>query len=197
MNKRNVMNTIEHKQANLDDDILDNQTGNQANNHQNSDDEIIYVSKSEIKRDAEALKKIGVELVNLSKNQLEKIPLDDDLLYAIELAQKIKKEGYRRQIQYIGKLLRSRDMEPITQALDKLKNRHNQQIAIFHKLELLREALITTGDAEPIIALYPMADRQQLRTLARLAKKEKDANKPAKTAKQIFQYLKELDETNE
>ncbi|MDF7667545.1 ribosome biogenesis factor YjgA [Orbaceae bacterium ESL0727] len=191
------MNTIEHKQANLDDDILDNQTGNQANNHQNSDDEIIYVSKSEIKRDAEALKKIGVELVNLSKNQLEKIPLDDDLLYAIELAQKIKKEGYRRQIQYIGKLLRSRDMEPITQALDKLKNRHNQQIAIFHKLELLREALITTGDAEPIIALYPMADRQQLRTLARLAKKEKDANKPAKTAKQIFQYLKELDETNE
>ncbi|MFQ0997322.1 ribosome biogenesis factor YjgA [Gilliamella sp. CG25] len=156
------------------------------------DDEIIYVSKSEIKRDAEILKKMGVELVNLSKNELTKIPLDEDLLYAIELAQKIKKEGYRRQIQYIGKLLRSRNIDPITQALDKLKNRHNQQVALFHKLEKLRDELIETGDAEKIIELFPIADRQQLRTLARQAKKERESNKPPKTAKQIFQYLKEL-----
>ncbi|MCX8573552.1 MULTISPECIES: ribosome biogenesis factor YjgA [unclassified Gilliamella] len=156
------------------------------------DDEIIYVSKSEIKRDAEILKKMGVELVNLSKNELTKIPLDEDLLYAIELAQKIKKEGYRRQIQYIGKLLRSRNIDPITQALDKLKNRHNQQVALFHKLEKLRDELIETGDAENIIELFPIADRQQLRTLARQAKKERESNKPPKTAKQIFQYLKEL-----
>ncbi|NUF27401.1 ribosome-associated protein [Gilliamella bombicola] len=161
----------------------------------NEDEEIIYVSKSEIKRDAEALKKLGIELVNLSKNELEKIPLDEDLIYAIELAQKIKKEGYRRQIQYIGKLLRSRDIEPISQALDKLKNRHNQQIALFHKLEKLRDDLITTGDAETIMDLYPTADRQQLRTLARLAKKEQEANKPVKSARQIFQYLKELSDT--
>ncbi|OCG62263.1 ribosome biogenesis factor YjgA [Gilliamella sp. Fer4-1] len=159
------------------------------------DDEIIYVSKSEIKRDAEALKELGVELVNLSKNELEKIPLDEDLIYAIELAQKIKKEGYRRQIQYIGKLLRSRDIDPISQALDKLKNRHNQQISLFHKLEKLRDDLIATGDAETIMSLYPTANRQQLRTLARLAKKEQEANKPTKTARQIFQHLKKLSDT--
>ena len=159
------------------------------------DDEIIYVSKSEIKRDAEVLKKLGVELVNLSKNEISKIPLDEDLLYAIELAQKIKKEGYRRQIQYIGKLLRNRDIEPITQALDKLKNRHNQQVAMFHRLEKLRDELIETGDAESIMELFPSADRQQLRTLARSARKELTANKPPKTARQIFQYLKELSET--
>ncbi len=159
------------------------------------DDEIIYVSKSEIKRDAEVLKKLGVELVNLSKNEISKIPLDEDLLYAIELAQKIKKEGYRRQIQYIGKLLRNRDIEPITQALDKLKNRHNQQVAMFHRLEKLRDELIETGDAESIMELFPTADRQQLRTLARSARKELAANKPPKTARQIFQYLKELSET--
>ena len=159
------------------------------------DDEIIYVSKSEIKRDAEVLKKLGVELVNLSKNEISKIPLDEDLLYAIELAKKIKKEGYRRQIQYIGKLLRNRDIEPITQALDKLKNRHNQQVAMFHRLEKLRDELIETGDAEAIMELFPTADRQQLRTLARSAKKELTANKPPKTARQIFQYLKELSET--
>ena len=159
------------------------------------DEDIIYVSKSEIKRDAEVLKKLGVELVNLSKNEIAKIPLDEDLLYAIELAQKIKKEGYRRQIQYIGKLLRSRDIEPITLALDKLKNRHNQQVALFHRLEKLRDELIETGDAESIMELFPSADRQQLRTLARLAKKELTANKPPKTARQIFQYLKDLSET--
>lgn len=170
---------------------------NEDNNLVNStddDDEIIYVSKSEIKRDAEALKKIGVELVQLSKNELEKIPLDESLSYAIELAQKIKKEGYRRQIQFIGKLLRSRDIEPIAQALDKLKNRHNQQILQFHKFEQLRDSLIDSGDAEAILALYPHADRQQLRNLARLAKKEREENKTTKSAKQIFQYLKQLSE---
>jgi ribosome-associated protein len=159
------------------------------------DDEIIWVSKSEIKRDAEALKKLGIALVKLSKTELDKIPLDDDLLYSIELAQRIKKEGYRRQIQWIGKLLRSRDIDPITDALDKLNNKHNQQVALFHKLEQLRDELIITGEAETIISLYPEADRQQLRTLARAVKKEQQSNKPAKAAKQIFQYLKQLSDT--
>lgn len=163
-------------------------------NIDDNDEEIIYVSKSEIKRDAEALKKLGVELTQLSKNELAKIPLDEDMIYAIELAQKIKKEGYRRQIQYIGKLLRNRNIEPISQALDKLKNRHNQQNALFHKLEQLRDDLIESGNAEPIMALYPLADRQQLRQLARTAKKEQDDNKPPKSARQIFQYLKTLTE---
>ncbi|PXY96238.1 ribosome biogenesis factor YjgA [Frischella perrara] len=164
-------------------------------NIDDNEEEIIYVSKSEIKRDAEALKKLGVELVQLSKNELSKIPLDEDMIYAIELAQKIKKEGYRRQIQYIGKLLRNRDIDPISQALDKLKNRHNQQNAILHKLEKLRDDLIDTGDAEPIIAWNPQADRQQLRQLARTAKKERDTNKPPKSARLIFQYLKDLSES--
>ncbi|WP_392551794.1 ribosome biogenesis factor YjgA [Orbus wheelerorum] len=167
---------------------------NEDKNELNDDEEIIYVSKSEIKRDAEVLKKLGVELVELSKHELERIPLDDSLSYAVELAQKIKKEGHRRQIQYIGKLLRSRDIEPITQALDKLKNRHNQQIAQVHKIEKLRDQLIETGDAETILKIYPAADRQQLRNLARLAKKEQEENKPAKSSKQIFQYLKQLSE---
>ncbi|HDS1293531.1 TPA: DUF615 domain-containing protein, partial [Pluralibacter gergoviae] len=77
------------------------------------DDEIIWVSKSEIKRDAEELKQLGAELVDLGKNALDRIPLDDDLRAAIELAQRIKKEGRRRQLQLIGKLLRSRDVDPI------------------------------------------------------------------------------------
>lgn len=160
------------------------------------DDEIIWVSKSEIKRDAEVLKDLGTELVELGKNALEKIPLDEDLLAAVELAQKIKKEGRRRQIQLIGKMLRARDVEPIQTALDKLKNRHNQQVSLFHKLETLRDRLVEEGDdAIPtVLELYPDADRQQLRSLVRNAQKEKATNKPPKSFRQIFQYLRELAE---
>ncbi|WP_192458329.1 ribosome biogenesis factor YjgA [Musicola keenii] len=163
------------------------------------DEEIIWVSKSEIKRDAEALKALGAELVELGKNALERIPLDEDLRAAIELAQRIKKEGRRRQLQLIGKMLRARDPEPIQTALDKLRNRHNQQVSLFHKLEQMRDRLLEQGDdAIPdVLALYPQADRQQLRSLVRNAQKEQAANKPPKSARQIFQYLRELAETEE
>jgi len=160
------------------------------------DEEIIWVSKSEIKRDAEELKRLGAELVDLGKNSLDKIPLDERLRTEVELAQRIKKEGRRRQLQLIGKLLRSIDVEPIRVALDKLNNRHNQQVALFHKLEMLRDRLIEQGDEAmgDVIALYPDADRQQLRSMIRNAQKEKAGSKPPKSARQIFQYLRELAE---
>lgn len=164
---------------------------------EDGEEEIIYVSKSEIKRDAEALKKIGVSLIGLTQNELSKISLDEDLLYHIQLAQKIKKQGYRRQIQYIGKLLRNRDIEPIQQALDQLNNRYNQQKVVLGQLENLRDNLIQSGNADPILELYPHADRQQLRHLARNAKKEIAKKDPEdktlpRAAKQIFIYLKSL-----
>ncbi|THB83425.1 ribosome-associated protein [Pantoea allii] len=165
-------------------------------NDEEEDEEIIWVSKSEIKRDAEELKRLGAELVDLGKNSLDKIPLDERLRTEVELAQRIKKEGRRRQLQLIGKLLRSIDVEPIRVALDKLNNRHNQQVALFHKLEMLRDRLIEQGDEamSDVIALYPEADRQQLRSMIRNAQKEKTGNKPPKSARQIFQYLRELAE---
>lgn len=173
------------------DDWLDDVPDNKE-----EDDEIIWVSKSEIKRDAEELKRLGAELADLSKNLLDKIPMDEKLRDAIELAQKIKKEGRRRQLQLIGKLLRSRDEDPIRQALDKLKNRHNQQVALFHKLEMLRDRVVEQGDdaMAEVLNLYPDADRQQLRQMIRNAQKEKVAGKPPKTYRQIFQYLRELAE---
>ena len=145
------------------------------------------------------MKDLGAELVDLGKNALDKIPLDVDLRAAIELAQRIKKEGRRRQLQLIGKMLRQRDPEPIQTALDKLNNRHNQQVALFHKLEQIRDRLIDEGDdvIAVVLDLYPQADRQQLRSLIRNAKKEKATNKPPKSARQIFQYLRELSEESE
>lgn len=177
-----------HKYTN-DSDWLD-----EEHQPEKEDDEIIWVSKSEIKRDAEILKVLGTELVELGKNALDKMPLDDDLRAAIQLAQGIKMEGRRRQIQLIGKMLRARDPEPIYTALNKLKNRHNQQVAVFHKLEKMRDDLLEQGDEaiQTVLNSYPQADRQQLRSLIRAAQKERTENKPLKAFRQIFQYLREL-----
>lgn len=157
-------------------------------------EEIIWVSKSEIKRDAEDLKQLGEKLVNLTKANLTKVPLDDSLKDAIELAQRLQKEARRRQLQYIGKLLRSIDAEPIREALEKIENKHNQQQAMLHKLEILRDELIAKGDASltDLLNEHPSADRQHLRNLIRAAQKEKEQNKPSKAYREIYQILKTL-----
>ena len=157
-------------------------------------EEIIWVSKSEIKRDAEDLKQLGEKLVNLTKANLTKVPLDDSLKDAIELAQRLQKEARRRQLQYIGKLLRSIDAEPIREALEKIENKHNQHQARLHKLEILRDELVAKGDAAltDLLNEYPSADRQQLRNLIRAAQKEKEQNKPSKAYREIYQILKTL-----
>lgn len=157
-------------------------------------EEIIWVSKSEIKRDAEALKKLGEKLVELTQANLDKVPLDETLLDAVNLARKSVKEARRRQLQFIGKLLRSADVEPIQEALDKIENKHNQQQAMLHKLEHLRDDLVLQGDDILVRFFddYPKADRQHLRNLVRAAKKEKELNKAPKAYREIFQYLKEL-----
>ena len=157
-------------------------------------EEIIWVSKSEIKRDAEDLKQLGEKLVNLTKANLTKVPLDDSLKDAIELAQRLQKEARRRQLQYIGKLLRSIDAEPNREALEKIENKHNQQQAKLDKLEILRDVLVTKGDAAltDLLNEHPSADRQQLRNLIRAAQKEKEQNKPSKAYREIYQILKTL-----
>ena len=157
-------------------------------------EEIIWVSKSEIKRDAEDLKQLGEKLVNLTKANLTKVLLDDSLKDAIELAQRLQKEARRRQLQYIGKLLRSIDAEPIREALEKIENKHNQQQAMLHKLEILRDELVVKGDAAltDLLNEHPSADRQQLRNLIRAAQKEKEQNKPSKAYREIYQILKTL-----
>ena len=133
-------------------------------------------------------------MVDLGKNALDRIPLDEDLRAAIELAQKIKKEGRRRQLQLIGKMLRARDIEPIQTALDKLKNRHNQQVSLFHKLEALRDRwkkAMTSFRLSRICIRPPIANSCVHWCATR---RKKAANKPPKAYRQIFQYLRELAE---
>jgi ribosome-associated protein len=158
------------------------------------EEEIIWVSKTEMKQDMEALQKLGEELVELKPAVLDKFPLNEDLRDAIADAQRFKNEARRRQLQYIGKLMRTEDPEPIQAALDKVRNKHSQATAELHKLEQLRDRVIEEGNSAiaDVIELYPTADRQRLRQLARQAKKEKQGNKPPKAFREIFQTLKAL-----
>lgn len=160
-------------------------------------EEIIWVSKSEIKRDAEELKKLGSKLVELTQANLAKIQLDESLLDAVNLARRSRLEAKRRQLQFIGKLLRSAtedEINHIRESLDKIENKHNQQQAMLHKLELLRDELVEQGDdaLAKLLDEHPDADRQHLRNLIRSAQKEKAQNKPPKAYRDIYQYLKTL-----
>ena len=169
----------------------------QNNDEWQNDDEDDYVSKSHFKRDAEARQDVGAELVNLNDAQLSRVPLDDELLAAIRLAQKLanKREAKRRQLQYIGKLMRSRDVEPISAALDRIKQRSVEANARFARLERLRDRLVNDGDAAlaTVLESYPQADRQHLRQLIRQARKA-DGSPDTATARTIFRYLRTLDE---
>ncbi|CAH0534425.1 hypothetical protein VST7929_02357 [Vibrio stylophorae] len=156
------------------------------------EEEIIWVTKSEMKRDMTALQELGEEIAELKPAVLAKLPLPEALHAAILDAQRFKNEAKRRQLQYIGKLMRSIDPEPLQLALDKIRNKHAQATLQLHKLEQLRDAIVAEGDSaiEQAMALYPEMDRQRLRQLARQAKKEQSQNKPPKSAREIFQVLK-------
>jgi ribosome-associated protein len=152
-------------------------------------------SKSQIKREMHELQKLGEELVALSAAARAKIPLDDELQDALQLADKLgnKREALRRHIQFIGRLTRTRDLEPIEQALALLRNTNQAATRQFHKVENWRDKLITDSDAvTEFIAAYPEVDVQQLRQLIRNAKKEQEKQQPPKYYRELFQLIKPL-----
>lgn len=161
----------------------------------NFDDEIEFVSKTELKKMSEALQKLGETLVGLTDAHLATIPLDEELEDAIAIARRIsrKKDGFRRQLQFIGKLMRQRDVEPIQIALDKITHKHQQQNAAFHALEKARESVINEGDSaiQALLEKHPDLDRQKLRQFHRQIKKEREKNAPPKAFRELFQYLKD------
>ncbi|MDX1335510.1 MAG: ribosome biogenesis factor YjgA [Gammaproteobacteria bacterium] len=161
-----------------------------------TDDYIEEKSKSQLKREADALQKIGEQLINMSAHELEDIPLPDNLVSAIEDARQMKKGALKRQRQFIGKLMRDLDPEPIIDALEARKAKALEQNRNFHRLEAWRDRLLDEADAalNEFLDDYPAADRQKLRQLIRQAKKEAEQGKPPKSARNLFRYLRELSE---
>ncbi|MFQ3189403.1 MAG: ribosome-associated protein [Paraglaciecola sp.] len=160
----------------------------------NEDNE--QLSKTQIKAQMVAMQKLGESLVHLGQSSLAKIPMEPELLDAVMLARKIlrKKEGYRRQLQLIGKIMRHIDIVAIEQALSNIKSAHKKLNDAFHGIEMLRDDILIEGDSkiESTIVEYPQLDRQKMRQYVRQASKQQVENKPPKASRELFQYLKQI-----
>lgn len=152
-------------------------------------------SKTKQKEAMHELRDLGAELVELSVGQLKRINLPENIFDAVRECQKITAHGARRrQIQYLGKLMRSVDDEPIRAGLALLRGESSAETARLHRLERLRVKLLEDESTlSDIAALWPAVDLQHLRQLRRNALKEQEQNKPPKNFRAIFQVLQELD----
>lgn len=145
-------------------------------------------SKTQRKNQMIALQKLGETLVDLPAAQLATIPLEPILADAIDAARSYTSHGaIRRQLQYIGRLMRDIDSQPIQVALEKLQSKNKQGIAQLHQVERWRDKLIAEGDQalQPFLQQFPNADHVHLRQLIRHAQQQKTG---AET--QLFRYLK-------
>lgn len=154
-------------------------------------------SKSQLKREMTALQKLGEILVEAPRHRVKKVPMPEDVLDAILACQQITShEGRRRQMQYVGKKMRTLDEAEIAvvqQAVDSWRGASKAETAVMHAVERQRERLLADDAAlTDLRALHPEIDVQQLRTLIRNARKEQAENKPPKAYREIFQILKSL-----
>jgi len=152
------------------------------------------VSKTQRKKQVQALQDLGVELVALSDERLAAIELPEQLLDAVMEARRITRfEARRRQLQYIGKLMRKVDAEPIRAALDAWRMQTRAHAAALKRVEQWRERLLAESAAlAELLARYPHADAQRLQTLIRNALRERQANQPPRSYRELFQALRKI-----
>lgn len=157
-----------------------------------------FVSKTQIKKEMTALQKMGVELSELPLSQLEGISIPENLKKAILEARRITShEAKRRQMQYIGKLMRDVDPEPIRAQLAAVNAGSAQSAAAHKRLETWREKLMADeGALTEFASAFPGSDLQQIRTLIRNAKREKESNKPPRAYRELFRLIKECSGSN-
>ncbi|MFA9273610.1 MAG: ribosome biogenesis factor YjgA [Candidatus Aquirickettsiella gammari] len=158
-------------------------------------------SKSELKRQMTALQKMGQELVDSARDRVKRVPMPEDVRDAILECQNITNhEGRRRQMQYVGKKMRTLDeaeVALIQKTIDSWKGASKSETAAMHSLERKREKLLAKDEAlTELMAENPELDVQHLRTLIRNARKEQAENKPPKAYREIFQILKEIQNKN-
>ncbi|GGX17968.1 ribosome biogenesis factor YjgA [Undibacterium macrobrachii] len=158
-------------------------------------------SKSELKRQMTALQKLGQELVDAPRDRVKRVPMPEDVRDAILECQTITNhEGRRRQMQFVGKKMRTLDEEEVAliqKTIDSWKGASKSETAAMHALERKREKLLAKDEAlTELMAENPELDVQHLRTLIRNARKEQAENKPPKAYREIFQILKEIQNKN-
>ncbi len=152
-------------------------------------------SRTRLKEEMKSLQLLGETIVKLPVDRINKIVMPDVLREAVLLAKTLTKhEARRRQMQYIGTLMRKIDAEPIRRFVDDINRGSKEESREFHKFEKLRDDLMNGRESamEQVLEIYPGVDRQQLRQLVRNAVKEKEKEQPPKASRALFRYLREL-----
>lgn len=151
-------------------------------------------SKTQRKQQAHALQQLGAALVSLNRDRLAQVGLPDVLHDAVLAAQRIHAhEGRRRQLQYIGKLMRNVDAAPIQAKLDAWNTAPAAEIARMHRIEQWRDRLLADPAAlNELAGEFPQADMQQLRTLLRNTLREREQHKPPKSYRAMFRLLRDI-----
>ena len=152
-------------------------------------------SKSQVKREMQALQDLGERLMALNPQAWDTFPLSAELREALEESRRIKgHNAMRRHIRRLGKLLREEDTEQVALLFRQFDRDHAQQTRHQHLLERWRERLLNEGDAalQELLLLCPTADRQQLRQLIRSGQKEREMEKPPAAQRKLFRYLRDL-----
>lgn len=151
-------------------------------------------SKSQRKRDMHELQTLGAALVELNDDQLAAVDLPELLLDAVQAARSITKhEARRRQLQYIGKIMRHIDPEPIRAQIAAWQAVSAAHTARLHLVERWRDRLLQDEEAlSQLASEYPGADVAHIRLLIRNAARERASEQPPKSYRALFKLLNEL-----
>jgi ribosome-associated protein len=152
-------------------------------------------SKSARKREAASLQELGVKLSALPDQEIKDLELPDDLFVALRALRRLPSHGAQvRQRQYIGKLMREIDPEPVLAKLAERKRRHDIEIRQFQQIERWRDRLLSEGEnaVAAFILEHPDAERDALDRLIEKAAKERAEQRSPVGARELFAYLKQL-----
>ena len=146
-------------------------------------------SKSQLKREQNALQDLGREMTKLGDEQLKRIGLPDEVLVEIVEFRRMRSFGaQRRQLQLIGKKMRNMDPVAVREAIDRVTGESRAAVALLHRCETLRDQMLAGDEAlTKFISEHPEADIPRLRTLVRAARKEREAQK-----RELYRYLHDL-----
>lgn len=151
-------------------------------------------SRTQIKKEMEALQAVGKKLTELKPSQRKEVPMSDELRNAIHLYCNniTQREARRRQMQYIGKLMRSEDIDAIQAVIDRFDTSSQAYAQALHQCEVWREKLMNGGKEAitDFVSKHPDVDIQLLRQLTRNAIKDAQQNKNTGASKKLFQLIK-------
>jgi ribosome-associated protein len=150
-------------------------------------------SKTQRKKEMTALQDLGEDLCRLNDAQLAEVPIPDALREAIVEAQRIRQHGgKKRQMQYIGRLMRGIDAAPVREKLASWQGVSTDAKALLHRVERWRDRMLEDETCVgEFIAEYPHSDLQRLRSLLRAIRKERELNKPPRQYRELFRVLRD------